>query len=66
MGLHRCSLLSKLGRLIRAGKSIDPTVILDLELMWCDRNWARQSSIQLFYDIIHGELDPSTVFMDEP
>jgi len=30
------------------------------------RNWSRQSSIQLFYDIIHGELDPSTVFADEP
>lgn len=29
-------------------------------------NWARQSSLQLFYDIIHGELDPSTVFGDEP
>ncbi|WRT68297.1 uncharacterized protein IL334_005273 [Kwoniella shivajii] len=27
-------------------------------------NWVRQSSIQLFYDIIHGELDPSTVFQD--
>ena len=29
-------------------------------------NWARQSSIQLFYDVIHGRLDPSTVFNDEP
>jgi fatty acid synthase subunit beta len=29
-------------------------------------NWSRQSSLQLFYDIIHGELDPSTVFGDEP
>ncbi|OCF76033.1 fatty acid synthase subunit beta [Kwoniella mangroviensis CBS 8886] len=29
-------------------------------------NWVRQSSIQLFYDIIHGELDPSTVFDSEP
>lgn len=29
-------------------------------------NWARQSSIQLFYDIIHGKLDPETVFGDEP
>ena len=29
-------------------------------------NWVRQSSIQLFYDIIHGDLDPSTVFADEP
>ncbi|ODO06611.1 hypothetical protein I350_03968 [Cryptococcus amylolentus CBS 6273] len=29
-------------------------------------NWVRQSSIQLFYDIIHGELDPSTVFNDPP
>jgi len=29
-------------------------------------NWVRQSSIQLFYDIIHGDLDPSTVFGDEP
>lgn len=29
-------------------------------------NWSRQSSLQLFYDIIHGELDPSTVFNDEP
>ncbi|WWD18974.1 hypothetical protein CI109_103431 [Kwoniella shandongensis] len=28
-------------------------------------NWVRQSSISLFYDIIHGELDPSTVFQDE-
>ncbi|WVQ99903.1 hypothetical protein IAU59_007046 [Kwoniella sp. CBS 9459] len=29
-------------------------------------NWVRQSSIQLFYDIIHGDLDPSEVFQDEP
>ncbi|KIR78245.1 fatty acid synthase subunit beta, fungi type [Cryptococcus gattii EJB2] len=29
-------------------------------------NWVRQSSIQLFYDIIHGDLDPSTVFNDPP
>ncbi|RXK40211.1 hypothetical protein M231_02485 [Tremella mesenterica] len=29
-------------------------------------NWVRQSSIQLFYDIIHGDLDPSMVFNDEP
>lgn len=29
-------------------------------------NWARQSSLELFYDIIHGDLDPSTVFGDEP
>ena len=30
------------------------------------RNWARQSALELFYDIIHGDLDPSTVFNDEP
>ncbi|KAL7423454.1 hypothetical protein Q5752_001034 [Cryptotrichosporon argae] len=29
-------------------------------------NWARQSSIQLWFDIIHGRLDPSTIFADEP
>lgn len=29
-------------------------------------NWARQSSLELFYDIIHGDLDPTTVFGDEP
>ena len=29
-------------------------------------NWSRQSSLELFYDIIHGDLDPSTVFNDEP
>ena len=29
-------------------------------------NWSRQSSLELFYDIIHGDLDPSTVFGDEP
>nr|ODN98836.1 hypothetical protein L204_02800 [Cryptococcus depauperatus CBS 7855] len=29
-------------------------------------NWVRQSSIQLFYDIIHGDLDPSTVFNESP
>jgi fatty acid synthase subunit beta len=30
------------------------------------RNWVRQSSLQLFYDIIHGDLDPSTIFADGP
>lgn len=29
-------------------------------------NWARQSSLQLWYDIIHGRLDPSTIFESEP
>ena len=29
-------------------------------------NWVRQSSLELFYDIIHGDLDPSSVFNDEP
>jgi fatty acid synthase subunit beta len=28
-------------------------------------NWARQSSLQLFYDIIQGRLDPSTIFESE-
>ncbi|WVQ81978.1 hypothetical protein IAT38_004105 [Cryptococcus sp. DSM 104549] len=28
-------------------------------------NWVRQSSIQLFYDIIHGDLDPSSVFNND-
>jgi fatty acid synthase subunit beta len=27
-------------------------------------NWARQSSLQLWYDIIHGKLDPSMVFSE--
>ncbi|TXT15634.1 hypothetical protein VHUM_00137 [Vanrija humicola] len=28
-------------------------------------NWARQSSLELWYDIIHGRLDPSTIFDSE-